>query len=166
MLEVFLSSRASEGSVEYRDDVVFVPGQLSCLDNPSDCRRPRIWMITPLILLPRRGCLGVSQGGGWGASQRYVGNSSRSFLSWSLSRVLYTPPHVLTDSMRTPWGLSMNLHGVHEDCVETPWILAGLHPAFPIVHMDSPRSPCGVPVESTWTCGLHGDSSSRVSWTP
>ena len=60
----------------------------------------------------------------------------------------------------------MSLHGVHEDRVETPWILAGLHPAFPLVHMDSMESPCGVPVESTWTCGLHGDSSNSVSWTP
>ena len=34
VLKVFLSLRALEGSVEYRDDVVFVPGQLSCLDDP------------------------------------------------------------------------------------------------------------------------------------
>ena len=48
----------------------------------------------------------------------------------------------------------------------TPQILAGLHSAFPIVHMDSMESTCGVTVESTWTCGLHGDSSNGVSWTP
>jgi hypothetical protein len=34
VLEVFLSSRASEESVGYRDDVAFVPGQLNCLDDP------------------------------------------------------------------------------------------------------------------------------------
>ena len=68
----------------------------------------------------------------------------------------FTLPHTFP---QTPWGL-------HEDFVETPWILGGLHSAFPIVYMDSMESPCGVPVESTWPCGLHGDSSNSVSWTP
>ena len=30
--------------------------------------------------------------------------------------------------------------------METQWILGGLHSAFPIVHMDSMESPCGVPI--------------------
>ena len=81
-----------------------------------------------------------------------------------LEGVLYTPPHVLTDSMRTPWGLSMSLHGVHEDCVETPWILAGLHPAFPIVHMDL-WTPWGLLKQcfmDSMRTPLHEDSL----WTP
>ena len=45
---------------------------------------------------------------------------NRSGVTYTTTRVLYTPPHVPTDSMRTPWGHSMSLHGVHEDCVETP----------------------------------------------
>ena len=29
------------------------------------------------------------------------------------------------------------------------------------LHEDSMESPCGVPMESTWTCGLHGESHLR-----
>ena len=45
----------------------------------------------------------------------------------------FTLPHMLP---QTPWGLSISLHGVHEDFVETPWILAGIHSSPPLPYSE------------------------------
>ena len=48
------------------------------------------------------------------------------------------------------------------DSMWSPWILAGLHSAFPNslhgVHGESTESPCGVYEDSTWSPQVHGDS--------
>src|SRR6266403_4528134 len=65
------------------------------------------------------------------------------------------------DSMRSPHSP----HRVLMESMRSPWILEGLHSAFPNslhglygLHGESMESPCGVYEDSTWSPQVHEDS--------
>jgi hypothetical protein len=78
-----------------------------------------------------------------------------------ITGVLYTHPRVSMDSMRSPHSP----HRVLMESMRSPWILEGLHSAFPNslhglygLHGESMESPCGVYEDSTWSPQVHEDS--------